>query len=188
MDKSAIRRFAGSSNRRERRKAKRLIAKKLKTGGLFRTGTGKLHEVQQKTASHVYIYSSDKGTTVKIPLLNIKLMVAYFNRVRIAERKELEAFHSYNSIMFGLLHQLFDNESKISLIGKVMRLIKIGVRIFLAGGERCPKDLEMASMAGAKYVLFSYYYLRDRQAIRRKSSNFSLLLKGKVLFWNQRKI
>ena len=190
MDKSAIRRFATTSNRRERRKAKRLLIKKLKPGEFFRTGTGKLHKIQQKTASHVYIYSRDKGTTVKIPISNIQLMVAYFNRIRIAERKELEAFHSYNSIMFGLLHQLFSGETKISKIGKALRLIKIGVRIFLAGGERCPSDLEAASKAGAKYVLFSYYYLRERKAWKDYLKRFGLrciLDSGAYSEWTARK-
>lgn len=164
MDKSAIRRFADSLGRRERRKADKIIriSKRLKPGATFTTGTGKINRIIAKDQTHIHIQAS--RTTFTIPLENARKMLAYFEQVRIIERKELEAFHHYNSALMGLLHSIFRERTRVFKTGQLLRLIKTGVRFFLAGGDRSPRDLRLAAEAGAKYVLFSYYHIRKGKA------------------------
>lgn len=166
MDRDAIRRLAYKSNRQERRKADKLIrvSKILKPGIVFNTGTGRVNRVLEVNESYLYLKASNGFKIVRIPAQKIKIMLTYFFRVRLVERKELEVFHSYTSALFGLLAAIFQEKVKVSRSGKLLRLIMVGLRMFLAGGERSPKDLVMAAQAGIGYILFSYYYIRKGKA------------------------
>jgi hypothetical protein len=165
LDRGAICRFADSANREERRKAERLLraAKTLKPGAVFSTGTGR--PIRVISVGHRYIYFKMLHThkIIRVPKQNLQKMFQYFLLVRIVERKELEGFNNFSSVLFGLLSTVFRHNSKICLAGRLLRLIKTGVWVFLAGGDRSPCDVRMAAQAGAKYVLYSNYYIRKKK-------------------------
>lgn len=169
MDRSAIKRFSDTVGRKERRRADRLlrISKKLKPGAILKTGTGKINKVVHRTDSHLFIKAVNGKRVTGIPLNNIKKMLSYFTFVRITERKELEAFHSHSSALFGLLSSVYSGHAKVSRVGLLLKLIKNGLRVYLAGGEKSPSDIAMAAKAGFKYVLYSYYWARQGHGWKR---------------------
>ena len=117
MDRAAIHKCADSANRVERRKAERLyrISHVLKPGAVFYTGMGKVNRVVIGTSKRLCI-RAEGGKTVSISVVQIKKMIAYFMRIRVVERKELEAFHSHSSAMFGLLAAIYNTKAKVNRV------------------------------------------------------------------------
>lgn len=165
MDRQSIKRLVGSINREERRKSERLvnISKRLKQG-CFYTGNKRRNIILNKDQDYLYVKAEHGKRRVKVPIKKVKEMVAYFYRIRITERKELEVFHRYNSLMFGLLSELFRDHSKIFRKRSLLRIQMTGIRIFLAGGERSKTDLRLAYEGGGRYILYTYFRIRDANA------------------------
>lgn len=164
MDRSAIRRYSNNIGRTATRKAQRLvrISRKLKRGAMFKTGKGRVNRVVTVDEVNIYIKAGGGKRTVAVPLKRIVMMVAYFSEIRIVEREELWAFHSYNSALFGLLAVIYEGKSHINTVGNLLRLMMNGIRVFLAGGEKSPADLDMAGPCGARFVLFNHWYIRGK--------------------------
>lgn len=178
MDRQAIRRFAHSANREERRRADELLMSSsvMKPGVAFITGTGKKNSVIMRDEKSVYIKAAEGNKLVRVPLNKIKSMVAYFLRIRIIERKEVEVFHAYSSAILGLLQAIFEGKAKVNKCGNLLRLILMGIRMYLAGFERSPGDLGMAVMNGARYVLASFFYTRQSTKWRQMVKQYGLRL------------
>ncbi len=162
MDRQAIRHL-GKVGRAERRRGRRIVSRRLKPGTAYQTGAGSRNHVVSTDSNTIKI-SSSRGTEIRISMNAVISAGAYLFRVRLVERKELEVFNRYNSSLFGLLSYIFDDLAKICRHNRYLRLVLKGIRFFLAGGERNPRDLRIAKEAGAKYVLMSYFFLRDRNA------------------------
>lgn len=178
MDRSAIRRFADSVNREERRKAERYMRTSpyLRPGTVFVTGLGKKNRIMARNKIAIFIKADEGKATVKVPASSITKMLAYFLRARIVERRELEVFNGYSSAMFGLLAAVFQSLVKIDRNGNLLRLILKGVRMFLAGFERSPRDLSFAVDSGARHVLGSFFYLRNGKAWKERLRRYGLHL------------
>jgi hypothetical protein len=181
MDRQSIRRFAKNVDKEYRKKAHRLVrfSQKLRPGKAFKTGRGRINRITGIDSTHIYIKALGGKRTVGIPIVNIVDMVSYFLSTRIVERRELEVFHSHNSALFGLLELIFDGLARKQAAGRVLRLILHGVRVFLAGGDTCPKDLSLAKLLGEiKYVLFSYWYIRGsrKKAWKKYLTQFQMQL------------
>jgi len=177
MDRDAIRKLANSANREERRKADRIfrISSVLKAGAEFTTGNGKINQVIMTATNKVYLKARNGQETISISVGKIKKMLAYFLRVRVVERKELEIFHAHSSALFGLLAAIYGKKSKINRLGRgCLRLIMNGIRLFFAGFERSPGDLREAVRHGAKHVLASYFYTRSSSRWRFYLEKFKL--------------
>lgn len=162
MDRKAIRHLA-TVGRSDRRKGERLARRRLKTGTSYYTGTGIRNQVARVDDDNIYIRSSRNNVEVKFPLKAIVASSAYLYRIRQVERKELEVFHKFTSSLFGLLRYIFDNAAKVYQQSRFLRLVMMGIRFFLAGADKCPRDLNVAHAAGARFILLSYFYLRDKQ-------------------------
>jgi len=141
-----------------------MIARALKKGTVFKTGTGQPNRVSRTTAKTVYIRSSKESSSeIDFPVGTIISAAAFFIRVRHVERKELEAFHSYNSALFGILAMLFMHRARVQKgLYNLLRLVMKGLRFYLAGAEKSPGDLRVANAVGAKHILLSYFWLRDK--------------------------
>ena len=170
MDRSAIRKFADSTNREERRKAERLyrVSRVLKPGSVFHTGNGKINRVVLIADNRLSIKADEGKAVFIISAQQIKKMIAYFMRIRIVERKELEVFNSHSSAMFGLLATIYDKKAKVNKNKSIglLRLVMTGIRMFFASFERSPADLREAVRHGAEYVLASYFYARESKRWR----------------------
>lgn len=159
MDRAAIKRLAFSANRQEKREAKRILNKRLRPGGRYKTGLGRGVKIVGCDEDYVYLRHDRGEKEARVPFYHLVCMVSYFLRVRITERKELEVFHSYSSALFGLLMLLFKERARL-FVKKYFRLIMNNTRIYLAGSEKSPRDLKMAIENGARYILLSYYWIR----------------------------
>lgn len=168
MDRSAIRKFANSVNRVEWRKTERLfrISRVLKPGAVFFTGSGKINRVVLMTDSRLSIKADEGKEVFIVSAVQIKKMIAYFMRIRVVERKELEAFHSHSSAMFGLLAGIYKKKAKLNKAAGLLRLTMTGIRMFFSSFEQCPADLREAVRNGARYVLASYFYTRKLKCWR----------------------
>lgn len=192
MDTKELRKLVSSINRKERRKAARLIrvSRQLKSGGSFTTGNGRVNKVIHVDKKYLYVRTINGPGFFKIPLRNIERMLAYFYRVRVIERKQLEIFSNFSSCLFGILKEIYKQKSRISKAGNVLRLIMDGIRVFIAGADKCPKDLYMAAAYGAKHILMSYFWIRKGKAWKRhliKSGLRLLLDSGKFSEWSMEK-
>lgn len=168
--------FTSYANRRERRKFERLsrISKALRLGYCFKTGYGDDNVIIENDGRYIYWQAKRGKNIVRLSLETLKGLFVYFDRVRILDRKQAEVFHVYSSAVLGLLAAVFINRSKFTRTGRFLRIIMIGIRVYLAGGETTKRDLLVASKAGAKYVLFSYRRTRGRNAWRNYLREFGL--------------
>lgn len=176
MDRSAIKRLANSAGRREKRKADKLLrlSKALKTGGIIKTGTGRISRVLKLNDKFILIRADKGNKEVIVPKEKVRKMLSYFIMVRIVERKELEVFHSHSSLMFGILLAVYRNNVKINKVGILLRLVIKGLRVFLAGAEKSVFELKVAVKGKANHLLYSYYYIRKGNAWRRRLGEYNL--------------
>lgn len=185
LDRNQVKDILNTINRKDKREAKKFI-NRLGKDIYFNTGSGRGNIVVDKDSKYIYIKSLAGKNVVPVEISKISNMVAFFNRIRIVERKELEVFSNYNSMMFGLLALLFKNISKINKIKNILRLYLIGVRVFFAGGERSKRDIEIISQSGGRFVLYSYFWVRKGKAWKEhlKKNNLRCLLDcGKFSEW-----
>lgn len=148
-----------------RRKAESLVKRaRIRLGISYLTGLNKVNIITRTDPGSIYVQAEQGGTEIKLKRQCLIAAVAYLYRVRHVERKELEAFHNFNSALFGLLRTVFGGRARLMVRIRTLRLFLKGMRFFFSGAERCVRDLTAAAKAGARYVLFSYYYLRSRRA------------------------
>ena len=165
MDRDAIRRLGANCGREMRRKAERLINRaRLKKDTVILTGLNRVNKITRTDQTSLVLAAEQGQAQITVNRSCLVAAVAYMYRVRHVGRKELEAFHRFNSAMFGLLKTVFRKEARMVIRKRSLRLVMTGLRFFLSGAERCVRDLYAAVLAGAKYVLFSYYYLRNRKS------------------------
>lgn len=168
--------FSSYANRREKRKFERLvrISKALHTGYRFKTGYGEESVIVANNGRYIYWKARRGKNTVRLSLETLKGLFVYFDRVRILDRKQAEVFHEYSSAILGLIAAVFINRCKFTRTGRFLRIVMLGVRLYLAGGETTKRDLSVASKAGAKYVLFNYLRIRRGNAWRNYLKEFGL--------------
>lgn len=166
--------------REDRRRAARLVRKAgLKPGLLIITGTGKINRVTERNEKWIIVKTKKDGPPIKFRMETLEMAAAYMYRFRIAERKEMGLFHEFTSCLFGILRSIFKNLARVDRRNRFLRLVLKGIRFYLAGGDKCVRDLKVAVKAGARYVLMSYYYLRNKSEKwkdRLKENNLRLLL------------
>ena len=165
MDRDAIRRFGANCGREMRRKAERLINRaRLRKNAVILTGLNRVNKITRIGHLSLVLVAEQGQAQITVNRSCMVAAVAYMYRVRHIGRKELEAFHRFNSALFGLLRTVFRKEARMVIRKRSLRLVMKGLRFFLSGAERCVRDLYAAVLAGAKYVLYSYYYLRNSKA------------------------
>lgn len=150
--------------RREKRLASRIIRlARLKSGSLIYTGNGKLNRVVAVDKEEISVVTRENGPVIPFKIDRLVNAAAYFYRVRMIERKELEQYHKFSSCLFGILRLLFKQRARVYKKEGLLRLVLNGLRFFFAGAEKCRRDIRLAVEAGAKYVLMSYFWLRRQR-------------------------
>ncbi len=108
----------------------------------------------------ISVVTHENGPVIPFKKDRLVNAAAYFFRVRMVERKELEQYHKFSSCLFGILRFLFKQKVRVYKKDGVLRLVLNGLRFFFAGAEKCRRDIRLAVEAGARFVLMSYYWLR----------------------------
>lgn len=129
----------------------------------FRTGKGAVNHIIEHDSTRVYFRSEGRRmiNTILLSKLQSALKALFLKRTII--RKELEAYSSFSSALFGLVAIIFKDLAKVKIGSRGMRLTLRGVRFFFSGCCKAVKDLEIASEHGAEYVLMSYWWLRNKK-------------------------
>lgn len=168
MDWNSIRRNANKASKHAVRQADFLLRTSpvFRRGTEYTTGRGRVNRVTNLTENYLFVAIPSTHNVFHVEKEKVKQMIKYFLHVRIVERKELEAFSKFSSSMFGLLLALFRGKVSLRHAGNLLRLVMLGTRIYLAGGDRCPGDLRVAHRAGAEHVLHSFAGIRDRNRWR----------------------
>lgn len=192
MDSKTIERLGPMCfGREEKRRAIRAVRHaRLRPGLNIYTGTGKVNRIVKNNSDELWLTArGDKPISIKAQ--NIVNAVAYMFRIRTVERKELEYFHHFSSCLFGLLRTVFRNKARVLFQNRLLRLVLKGMRFFFAGIDKTPRDMKIAAGAGAKYVLASYYYLKQQVSGKWKERlqryNLRLLLdSGAFTVWQKK--
>ncbi|MFL0365185.1 MULTISPECIES: hypothetical protein [Pseudobacillus] len=180
----------------------RQFFRRYKRGLHFLTGNKKQNEIITVSASAIIVKSLKGKNRNKINRKNVRKAIAYLLFKRTGTRKDLEQFSNFNSALMGLLKMILIEIAKIhkTVKGKLRITIK-GVRFFFSGLDRSGReDKDSIIEGGAKFILCSYFYLREKgvKALHRlfefiKENNLYLLIdsgeysrfkasqKGKVL-------
>jgi hypothetical protein len=128
---------------------------------VFRTGRGAVVHVVEHDSRRVYFKSANGKMVNTIDLYKLKAAIRDLFARRTVTRELLETYSKFSSALLGLLSSIFRGMAKLTSGAKGFRLTLIGVRFFFSGCDRAVKDLEVAKANGAKFILMSYYYLRD---------------------------
>ncbi|KQY83681.1 hypothetical protein ASD24_29640 [Paenibacillus sp. Root52] len=158
---------------------------------VFRTGRGAIVNVIEHDSRRIYFKSQNGRMVNTIELSKLKAAIHDLFIRRTITRKQLEVFSNFSSALLGLLRSIFKGMSKLTSGSKGFRLTLIGVRFYFSGCDRAVRDLEVAKENGAKFVLMSYYYLRDDRNLNCKKHVTRLGLKlmldsGAFTIWKQR--
>ncbi|KQN96850.1 hypothetical protein [Paenibacillus sp. Leaf72] len=129
----------------------------------FTTGMGSIIQIVMITNNKVVyeVASTKKQHTIKLEKFRMAIWHMFLHRT--ATRKELEKFFNFNTHLMALLNAAFG--SKLSKIHKMpnrmLRLTLKGTRYYFSGMEYSTADRILVSQNGGRFVLFSYFTLRD---------------------------
>jgi len=149
--------FQKKANQIERR-----FFRKVTIGTTFQTGMGRINEIIDINEKTVILQTS-VGTPLPVSRYKIRKAIAFLLYRRTATRKELETFSAYNSALMGLLQRILIEIAKIHRTVKgLLRITIKGVRFFFSGVDRGMKDIERIIQHGGRFLLCSYFYLREK--------------------------
>ncbi|RUS44910.1 hypothetical protein [Cohnella sp. AR92] len=162
----------------------RMFYKRSKAGTNFQTGTGKTNVFDRVERDAVYIRTSLSRPAFRVSRKSLEKACIYLVYVRTTTRKQIEQFSKYSSALLGLLRLIF-MERGMARFGRtaqgLLRLSLRGVRWFTAGCSRAPKDMETVKFYNGKWLLLSYYHLREARTDNWRHHVWRLGFKGRVL-------
>lgn len=154
----------------------RAFLRKFQKERTITTANGKANFYAGKTQMAVLLKtrSSKRPIVLKYRLLRKAIQFTYYNRT--VTRKELEQYtKGANSALLGVLIEIFGDRGKLQRSASgLVRLTLRGIRYYFAGGDRAVRDLEIAVMNGARFVLMSYAHIRTRKAWKRHVQRLGL--------------
>ncbi|OMF66841.1 hypothetical protein [Paenibacillus glucanolyticus] len=129
----------------------------------YRTGMGCVLGVKEFTAQHIIFKVNSTQCVHRITRGRFRQALTYALFYRNVSRKALERFDPFTSHLMALLNAALSDLSSriITLANRKLCLVIKGVRYFFSGLEASPKDRELISKLGAKFVLLSNFYLRE---------------------------
>lgn len=173
------------------RQAERAFIRRLTKTGSVLTAKGKVNMYIKHDQTVIYLRSTRSIKGYKILRTKLRAAITFTCYKRTIVRKDLEIYCSFSSALLGILIEVFYNRARVIRTSTgLLRLSLLGTRYFFAGADTSPRDLEVAAVNGAKFVLFSYFYLRDRKAWKRhvKRLGLKILLdSGEFTRWKAEK-
>lgn len=149
------------------RTTERAFIRKIAKAGSYKTANGRANFYVDHTGQLLLIKTEKSVRPLSITRTKLRAAINYTYYVRTVTRKDLEAYSKLSSALLGILIEVFQRIAKLHKTASgLLRLTIIGVRYFFAGADRAVRDLEVAAANGAKFVLMSYYHIRDRKAWR----------------------
>lgn len=141
----------------------RIFAKKATSEIEYTTGSGKRNVIVQVTSRSIGVKTETGSTPQPISREGLRKAIAYLLRKKTATRRELEKYSNMNSSLMGMLRRILIDIAKIAKTAKgLLRITIKGVRFFFSALDRATKDdLQAVIQNGGKYILCSYYYLRQ---------------------------
>jgi len=140
----------------------RQFLKKCKEGFFYFTGKGRKNWVVQVTKQSVHVSTEGSKSPFRISRYRLRKAISFFLLKRTVIRKDLESYSNFSSSLLGLLRMIFSEVSKIQrTVNGLLRLTLKGVRFLFSGVPRSPGDMELIQQNNGKWVLLSYYHLRD---------------------------
>lgn len=147
------------------RQIERRFIRKLTKQGKVLTANGKASIYLRHDNLVIYLKSTKSDKGYKIVRMKLRSAISFTCYRRTVSRKDLEPYSRFSSVLLGIIIEVFENKAKVLKTPTgLLRLTLIGIRYFFAGGERSVRDLKIAAAAGAKFILFSYYYLRNKKS------------------------
>lgn len=122
-----------------------------------------MNHIVQHDANRVFFRSEGRGMIHTILLTKLRKALKELFIMRTLVRKQLQAFTSYTSALFGLMANIFKELAIVSNGRKGLRLTMKGVRFYLSGCDKAVRDLEIAKETGAEFILMSYWWLRNQR-------------------------
>lgn len=141
----------------------RLFIKKASSEIEYTTGAGKRNVIVNVTSSSIGVKTETGSKPQSISRYGLRKALSYLLRKKTATRRELEKYSHMNSSLMGMLRRILIDIAKIAKTAKgLLRITIKGVRFFFSALDRATlEDLEAVIKNGGKYILCSYYYLRQ---------------------------
>lgn len=142
----------------------RLFLKKATSDMEYKTGTGKLNYFVSASSRSIKIRTQASASIQSISREKLRKAISYLFYKKTATRRELEKYSNMNSSLLGLLQRILIGVAKITKTAKgLLRITIKGVRFFFSGLDRATiDDLNAVVQNGGKYILCSYFYLREQ--------------------------
>lgn len=129
------------------------------------TATGKPNLFVGHDRRSLRIRTVESDHIIKIARQKLRAAISYLQYVRTVVRRDLQVFSCFTSALLGILINIFKHKAKVHRTPTgLIRVSLLGVRFFFAGLDHSRRDLEIAAECGARFVLMSYYHIRDRKA------------------------
>ncbi|UOE58194.1 hypothetical protein [Cytobacillus oceanisediminis] len=174
------------------RKTERAFIRKVKKSeGLFKTATGKDNRIVDIDKDAYSILTAKSAGGNKIKRTMVRRAIQYVYHVKTVTRKDLEKFSRFSSALLGLLRTMLRESVKyVKTPSGLYRLTLKGVRFFFAGCSKAKTDMEMVAKYGGRYILISYYYVKNGIMWRKHAERLGLkvlLDSGAYTLWEARK-
>ncbi|MFD5853779.1 hypothetical protein ACFWGC_26965 [Cytobacillus pseudoceanisediminis] len=145
----------------EPRILERKFRRSVKNKGYFLTASGCINYVQVEKGALI-ISSTRNDSSIHLKNYQIRKAIRHLQVYRTAVRKDMEQFSNFSSALFGILVEIFKDESKLQALKHgLFRLTLLGVRFYAGGLERDPFLRKEFKELGGQYVLFNYYQLKQ---------------------------
>lgn len=149
------------------RQTERAFIRKVAKTGEYKTANGKANFYVDHTNDRLIIKTVKSQQPLFITRRNLRAAINYTYYVRTITRQDLESYSKLSSALLGILMEVFKRIAKLHKTATgLLRLTIIGIRFFFAGADRAVRDMEIAAANGAKFVLLSYYHIRNRKSWR----------------------
>lgn len=162
------------------RQRERAFLKKVGSGYVFSTGTGKGNYFVEVTPATIYFRTDRSAKPIAIARKKFRQAMAHMMFRRTLTRKGLEPQPQFSSALMGLLKLALHEIAKVTrTIRGFLRLTLKGCRHYFCGLERATeRDIELVRDSGGDMILLSYAALRDDKNGRwmRLSKSFLILL------------
>lgn len=147
------------------RQAERAFVRRLTKTGKVLTANGRANVYISHDREAIVLQTAKGSGGYQIKRKSLRAAITFTCYQRTITRKDLEVYCKFSSALLGILIEVFETRAKmIKTPTGLLRLTLIGIRYFFAGVDRAVRDLEAAAGNGAKFVLMSYYHIRDRKA------------------------
>lgn len=157
------------------RQTERAFIRKVVKTGKYRTANGKANFYVDHTKDRLIIKTTKSQHLLFITRKNLRAAINYAYYVRTITRRELESYSKLSSALLGILMEVFKKIAKLHKTSSgLLRLTIMGIRFFFAGTDRAVRDMEIAAANGAKFVLLSFYHIRNRTSWRRHVERLGL--------------